>query len=246
MASGIRDSAYVFISRIGLLVFGIANQSCLAWFLGPADRGAFAVCLLYTTLLLVFFVVGCDVASVYFVSSKRMNISEGIIHTLIYGGAGSIVAMTVGWCLTQLPVEYFSKATQSQFNIALITIPTTLFSLVLSRLLTAVNRFKVFSILTLIGSLLQLALTFVFIKLFGWGVEGAFGAIIAGGVVMITINLSYFRRKLGFGWVSPSWQSLKEMLHYGLRYYVGKISNQVSTGCPTQGVSSAEAEPIAT
>ena len=228
MASGIRDSAYVFLSQIGLVVLGIANQSCLAWFLGPADRGAFAVCLIYATLLTIFFVVGCDVASIYFVSSKRMNISEGIIHTLIYGGTGAVVAMVVGWCLTWLPVEYFQKATHAQFNMALLSLPVTLFALILSRLLTAVDRFGAFGVITVAGSFLQLSLTFVFIRTFSWGVEGAFGAVIAAGLIMITITVLYFHQKLGLVWVSPSWQSLKEMFHYGLRYYVGKISNQVN------------------
>ncbi|MHC5117714.1 MAG: oligosaccharide flippase family protein [Planctomycetota bacterium] len=228
MASGVRDSAYVFVSQVGLLVLGIANQSCLAWFLGPADRGAFAVCLIYATLLTIFFVVGCDVASIYFVSSGKVNISEGIIQTLIYGGTGAALAMVVGWSLTWLPVEYFQKATHAQFNMALLSIPVTLFSLILSRLLTAVNRFGAFGVVTVLGSFLQLVLTFIFIRLFGWGVEGAFGAVISAGVIMITITLSYFHRNLGLTWVSPSWQSLKEMFHYGLRYYVGKISNQVN------------------
>lgn len=228
MASGIRDSVYVSFSQIILLILGIANQSCLAWFLGPADRGAFAVCLTYVTLLTIFFVVGCDTASIYFVSSGKVSLSEGVIQTFIYGGVGSLVAMVVGWCLMFFPVEFFMKASVSQFNIAILSIPVTLFSLLLSGLLTAVNHFKAFGIISIANSFLQLLLTVVFIEFFRWGVEGAFSATIAASSVTIFFTLVYFHHVLGLIWVRPSWLSLKEMFHYGLRYYVGKISNQVN------------------
>ena len=96
MASGIRDFSTVFSSRIVTLGAQLGIQSCLAWFLGPADRGSYAVCLMFATLLGLIFVVSLDVAGVYFVSSKRATLSEGITCTVLFGVISSALAIVVG------------------------------------------------------------------------------------------------------------------------------------------------------
>ena len=92
--SGIRDFNLTLGSKIVTLVVAIGTQSCLAWLLGPEGRGSYAVCIVFATLLNIIFAIGCDIASLYFVSSGRFSISEGITHALIYGGIASVLAIT--------------------------------------------------------------------------------------------------------------------------------------------------------
>ena len=106
MTSGIRDLSFTFISKIICLLLIIGMQSCLAWCLGPAGRGSYAVCLMFATLLSVILVVGCDTASVFFVSSRRFDISEGITYSLIYGGIGSALAIVAGLILMQFKIPF--------------------------------------------------------------------------------------------------------------------------------------------
>ena len=151
--SGIRDFNLTFGSKIITLVVAIGTQSCLAWFLGPGGMGSYAVCIVFATLLNIIFAIGCDVASVYFVSSGRFSISEGITHALIYGGVASVLAIATGWILMQLPLSFLDKADPTAFYLALALIPSSLFSLLFINLLTSVQRFDWFAIMLVVHGL---------------------------------------------------------------------------------------------
>jgi len=60
------------------------------------------------------------------------------------------------------------------------------------------------------------------------GVEGAMVAGIASNVLIMAAVLVLLRWKHGLGWVTPSLRGLYEMFHYGVRYYAGKLSNEVN------------------
>ena len=125
MASGLRDVTTTLGSRIAILFIAIGTQSCLAWSLGPALRGSYAICILFAALLTVVFVVGCDVAGLYFVASKKLTISEGIVHTLIYGLVGCVLAVLAGLVILQLPLEFVTKATPQALAQSWRGVPTT-------------------------------------------------------------------------------------------------------------------------
>ena len=222
--SGIRDFNLTFGSKIITLVVAIGTQSCLAWLLGPEGRGSYAVCIVFATMLNIIFAVGCDIASVYFVSSGRFSISEGITHALIFGGIASVLAITAGWILMQLPLSFLDKATPTAFCLALALIPSSLFSLLFINLLTSVQRFDWFAIMLVIHGLGQLLFTIIFVWVFPWGVNGALLANIIRGLIVILSILFFFRWKYNLILVRPSIKTLWKMFHYGARYYAGKIS----------------------
>ena len=225
MTSGIRDLSFTFISKIICLLLIIGMQSCLAWCLGPAGRGSYAVCLMFATLLSVILVVGCDTASVFFVSSRRFDISEGITYSLIYGGIGSALAIVAGLILMQFKIPFFEKASPAAFYLGLATIPTLLFSTIFVRLLTSIHQFGWFAIMSVACELYRLLFIIIFIWILPWGVKGALFGNFVGGAVAIFSTLILFRWKCGATLVKPSIRNLQEMFHYGVRYYAGKISN---------------------
>ena len=96
MATGFRDFNLTFGSKVAGLLISVAGQGCLAWVLGPSDRGSYAVCVIYETLLAVIFMVGCELAGVVFVSSGRLSLSEGITNSFILILAGSLLAVIAG------------------------------------------------------------------------------------------------------------------------------------------------------
>jgi len=228
MASVTRDFSITFVSKILLLGIGIGTQSCLAWFLGPGGRGSFAICFTYATILRLIFAVGCDIAGVYFVSSKRFTISEGIVHAFVYGGIGSILAIVTGLVLMQFHFSFFAKAEPLTFYLALASIPVHLFSYLLLLLVTAVHRFMWYAILSLWQATLTFLFTLLFVKLLGGGVNGAFLAILLSGLTAVLSTLVFFRWRYAWRWVRPTWQGLAAMFRYGARYYVGKVSNEVN------------------
>ena len=103
------DFGVTFISRIVVLATALGGQSCLAWILGPSGRGAYAVCILFGAMLTLVFLLGCDSASLYFVASRRITLSEGLVYTIIYGLIGSLLAVTAGLSFYSFPSNFFPR-----------------------------------------------------------------------------------------------------------------------------------------
>jgi len=228
MKAGIRDFGVTFGSRIGVMVLGMGSQSCLAWCLGLADRGSYAVCMLFATMLTLACLFGCEVAAQYFVASRRLTVSEGIMNVMIYGGLGCGLAVLVGLILLRMPLSFVTKADLSSFHLALVMIPLSFFSTTITNLLSAVSEFAWLAIVNVASYGLQVILLLVLVLLLDLGVNGALLAANLVSVASIVGVLALFRKKSGLRWAWPSWQSIGEMFRYGIQYYVGKISNQVN------------------
>ncbi|MCK4559559.1 MAG: oligosaccharide flippase family protein [Calditrichia bacterium] len=228
MSSGIRDFGVTFSSKIFILFISIGTQSCLAWVLGPGGRGSYAVCILFMTLLSLVFVIGCDYAGIYYVASKKISISEGVIYTFIFCGIGSLLAITAGLIIMQLPFSFLSKATSAEFHLSFVLIPISVFSQTVVQLFTAMRQFGWFSILTIVSGLSQFLATLAFVLVFKCGVKGALFANIVAGIIIIIISLTILNLKFQTRWMIPSLQNLIEMFFYDVRHYVGKLSSQIN------------------
>ena len=228
MTSGIRDLGATFGSKILVLVAGLGAQSCLAWMLKPAGRGSYAVCMIFAAVLSMVFVLGTDLAGRYFVASRRFTLSEGVVHILVCGAAGCVLAVGAGLVLLHLPLAFVSKAAPESFYLALVSIPTTLFSFTFMSLLVALRDFTWLAVFSTGNAVLLLALNVVLVGLIPWEVNGALLAIVVNGVVTMAASLVLFRRKYALTWARPTWRGISEMLHYGVRYYGGQISTRVN------------------
>jgi len=223
--TGIRDFLAIFGGRVGAMFLAIISQVILARVLGPAGRGSLYVCQVFQSVLALVFAVGCDVAAVYFVSSRRFSLSEGVTYTLLNGCISSTAAIITGWFLLSSGLEYFTKATTNEFQLALLLIPITIFRQVFQGLLTSVGRFGFFGMITLVQVLVQLICTIIFVWWAGWGVSGGIWATIAAsgvGLLMSVTVLFYFD---GARLIRPRLRKAGNMFYYGFRYYFGKISN---------------------
>lgn len=228
MASGVRDFSVTFGARIAVLLVSLLIQSCLAWFLEPAGRGSYAVCVLFATLLTIVCVLGCDVAAIYFVASKRMTLSRAVANASVHGGFGCLLAIIVGLAVLQLPISFVEKASPTAFYLALVTIPLSFFSSLLTHLLGALRAFTLLAVLMILGTVSQLAFTVLFVVVLDWGVNGALLALIVNNGLITLGTIELHRRRYGLGATRPSVADLGQMLSYGARYYVGKISNQMN------------------
>jgi O-antigen/teichoic acid export membrane protein len=227
-STGVKDAGYSFSSKILSLVLTVAGQSILAWTLGPGGRGSYAVCVLYATMLTLIFVLGCDIANTYLVASKKMTLSEGVVQTGLYGIGGSALAIGTGVFLMGFNWQIFFQAERHDFYIAIFSIPIGVFSTSYVQLLTAVKRFKAYAILSVGNAFFHLVFMLFFILLFRWGVTGALLSNTATSLLSVIITLIYFRKQFHITWAAPTLHHAKEMLGYGLRYYFGKLSNEVN------------------
>ena len=176
MTAGFKDLSWSLGSRVASTVFAVAVQSCLAWFLGPEGRGAYAVCLVFASLIGIVFELGTDTAGAYMVASGRLSLSKGLIACMLLAGGMGIAGMGAGALLLQLPLEYFTKADMSSFWISLLMIPLLLIYQSMMRLMTAIKRFDAYALFAFVYSFVSLASVVLLVHVMGWGVNGALWA----------------------------------------------------------------------
>lgn len=232
MLAGFRDFGVTTGGKVGKILLGILTQSILAWRLGPADRGSLAICLVLTTSLVILFSLASDIAVVYFVSSKRFSISEGVIYTIFYGLVASAAAIGAGLLALRLPIAFFGQASPGEFRLALWLIPVYLLGVDLPRLFTAVYRFKIFALLSLGHSFFQLLFTFVFVWLLRGSVRESLWASMASSGIIVIVSLVLFKTECGLRWARPSAAKISAMIKYGSSYYLAKVSNMANLQAP--------------
>lgn len=228
MASGIRDSLVTFASRVASVLLSFASQSCLAWFLGPAGRGSYAVCLVFANVLSMICMIGLDNGCHYFVASKKATISQGVVHLGFLGAMGSALAMAAGVFALMLPLAYFQKADADSFRLALLFIPLNFFGTHLPMLLTSIRDFTWYAIIFTLRVVAQLGGIVLFTGIMGWGVNGVLLAFIAAAALAAVLALAVMRIKHGLKAALPSLGLVRGVLSYGCRYYFGKLSNLVN------------------
>ena len=236
MRSGIRDVGITGLSKVLTLLVGLAGLSMQGLCLGAAGRGSFSVCITFYTILSLLFVIGGGASSIYHVASKKHSISEGVVNTWVYILLGSLAGMAAGFAMLLLPPQYmphalasfFAKADPRDFYLAMVLVPIGSLSSTLILLLPALGDFTWFGLLSLLQAVLQLALYAALIWLVPLGVSGAMLAVILTNLIIIALVMLVLARKHNMRMVAPSMAKLREMLSYGLRYYVVTISNQMN------------------
>ncbi|MCD4689926.1 polysaccharide biosynthesis C-terminal domain-containing protein [bacterium] len=224
-STGAKDTAVAFTSRIIVLLISLAIQSTLAWLLGPDGRGAYAVCLLFATLLGTCFAFGMDTAGQYFVASKRMSVSEGVWATV--GGllAASLVAVLVGRVLMEFDLAFLAKAPRDSFYVALAVVPFHVVGQGCILLLVGLGRIKWMAVTAIVNAVTQLAAALLLIRWLGLGVNGALLAIVAAGAVNILLGFTAFRREGALKRIRFKLSHTKRIVAYGARFYVARLSS---------------------
>jgi O-antigen/teichoic acid export membrane protein len=228
MASGVRDFVMTFGAKILILACTIGAQSCLARMLHAEGRGSYAVAVLFGTMLNLIFLVGTDVAGRYFVANRRFTISEGVAHILACGLIGCAAAVGAGLVLMQLPLAFLEKATPLCFYLALATIPVSVLSVASLTMLATLRDFGWYAGIGIASAVSYLVLNVLFLWVFQWDVAGGMLAIIVNGVLTVAVGMAVLRRRHGLVAAWPTWKGIREMFGYGIRYYAGRISNQVN------------------
>lgn len=228
MRIGFLDFSVTFLTRIVVLVATMGAQSCLAWVLGPGGRGSYAVCLIFSVILTLVFLLGCESGCIYFVAAKQFTPSEGFVYACIYSVIGSSLAVIAGLIILQFPFEFLNKATIDEFYIAILSIPFGVFSTILVRLFIALKEISCFATISIVKAVAHLILVLVLVWLFNTGVEGALFGNILSDILVIILCLYYLRTRFQVRFVTPNLSKMKKIFYYGLRYYVGKVSNQAN------------------
>ena len=223
-----RDLGFSFAARMGTMVLSIANQSALAWFLGSAERGAFAVASIYANMLGVIFIFGIDQAGQYYVASGKLPRAEGTRATLATGVMLSVLAVVTGGLLLGMDIEYFSKAPPEAFLIALALVPFLILNVCTSMIMMAFRLFRDLAIVSIGAAVIQVLSIGLFVVALGMGVDGALWCSVVSGFVQLVWSVRILYRCGALESVRVRWADFYALLSYGARTYVGSITVTVN------------------
>lgn len=228
MKSGIRDVFQTFGARVVTIVFGIGIQSCLAWFLQPSGRGSYAVCLVFASVIAVVCTFGIDVAGNYCIASRRFSLSEGIMSTLLLAGLGSAIGVAAGLIAVDSSLAFFSKASRTSFELAIVYIPLQIAALCTQQFLVAVMEFGFLSLMIVFQGAFQLVLVILLVAILRWDAEGALLSSVLSSAFINIATLIYLWHKYEIHFVKPKYEHIRAMIGYGARYYIASISNMLN------------------
>ncbi len=228
ISSGARDTAITFFTRLLVMAASLGIQSALAWLLGPAGRGSYAVCILFAMMLGVVFALSVDRAGQYLIASGRAQVVDGVLVTLTAGLAGSILGVAAGYVLIRSGAEFFTKATAFSFKLSLILVPLNVLSESLIFLLMGIRRFAWMSRIAVVRVTTHLAATLVLVWGLDLGVNGALVALMLGNAVSIVVGLSFLRSQYGLAPRRLRGRDFAALLSYGVRYWIANLGSQMN------------------
>lgn len=223
-SSTLRDTAIVFSTTALGLVTSLATQSCLAWFLEPAGRGAFAVCTTFASVAAVVFGLATDRAVQYHVIARELSVGRAMTIAFVTLMASAGVAIAISWVLIGSSHPFFEKADAGSFRIALLLIPFVALGNALSLLLGGVGRFTAMGALNLLTIVANLLFTVLLVGLAGQGVDGAIWALVLARALVVALEWrAVAQSSQGLEW--PRLADIRRVVSYGLRFYVARLGN---------------------
>lgn len=224
MGTFTKNTAFTLIARVLNLILGMATSIIVARLLGPEGKGIYSLVILLPSFITAFTSLGIGPATVYYVARKQYPFQEifgnNIFLSLLIG-AGSV---TIGLIVVLFfQGVAFPDVPQHYLLIALALIPLTLFVGYIQNIFLGMQRVRDFNVV----SLVQAALTLIFVSIALWGIrDGIVGAIIANIVASLLVSVGlFFRTKKVAGGVSfssnPSY--LKKISTYGIKAHLSNV-----------------------
>lgn len=223
--SGGQDVAVVFATRIGVVLLGVLVQAMLARMLLPDGRGAYAVCLVFATMLGMVCTPGAQQGAQQFVMTRQTSVSQAVSCALAICVVGGGLAVALSLPLLGSEIAYFEKADRSSFHIALALLPIIAFALAMEHQLAALRRFGRLASASLLRMVANVVAIAVLVWMCDLGVYGALWALIGANAVMIVVCMWDLRRHCGLVFRLPETLHMARILGYGMRYHVARVGD---------------------
>ena len=210
-----------------LVLAGLATQSLLARVLAPEGRGAFAVCVMFGTILGVIFTPGADRGAQYVVIAGKQSLSRGVFVGLTLALVGTSLSIGVGILLIASPIEFFQKAEPTSFHLALALMPLSVILTVLQLQLAGLRRFAKLALLSALQSGWYVGAIVALVWAFDRGVDGALIALMSSYALSSWLMLYDLRRAGGLVFEPPTIMDFREVLDYGRKYHVARVGSVI-------------------
>ena len=222
-ASGRQAVAILLVSQALYIAIGLLNKSLLAYSLLPEGLGAYVVCVLFGALAGTIGTLATERGVQYFVTAKRMSVSEGTSIAFAICLIGSAVAATAALPLIHSGFSFFLKADERSFYLAILLIPSSSLMFAARLQLQGLRRFTQLAVISLIQAAVGVASILMLVWGLGLGVNGAILSLFLGHLVLIAACVADLRRHCGLVLEFPSREGVKRVLFYGFKEYVARV-----------------------
>lgn len=216
------DVVLMLTTRVGVLLLGVATTVLVARSLGPSGRGTVAVALSFTMLLVQFGTLGLSTANPFFTATSpadRARIVSNSVWLALAVGA-LLVAVGLGVRLW-LPVVV-RGVELTEMAVALAAIPAALAAVFFQSVLLGEGRTVAYNLAELALAVLNFAVLFAGLAVFGLGVTGAI-ALIASGNILSALTWFLLLARGGASIQPPDLELARRMFGYGFRIYIAAV-----------------------
>jgi len=214
-----------FFTQVLRVALSVAKAAIIARWLGPEGKGMLALALLVPGMLGLFLSGGIGTANVYYVGSRRLDVSTltansiGFALLAAFVGFGVVLASAAaGW------LEVVVRGVPTWIVlIAMLGFPTGLLNGFFSTILQGLQRIVTLNLINLFQSTLTLLLTILFVIEFQLGLLGALLASLGSGVFGLIVFGTILNRQGGV--FSPRWSYpvMRSTLSFGLKGHIGNV-----------------------
>lgn len=222
-----KSGAITFLTQVIVFVIGFAASIILARYLGPTDRGVYALIILIPSFLGALGTLGIEISNVYFSANKKYKLdditSNSLILSIVLGLI--IILIFLGVYFTGLLDAYFHKNNITTFYLylALFTLPLILLNGFLNRILLGAGEIFKFNSISIYQNIFQLILLIFLLIIFTQGLLGTVVAYIITTIcetLLVILSIS----KVANIRLSFNTKLLKDSICYGGKGYVGNIT----------------------
>ena len=222
--------AWTFATRVVMIFNSLAAGIIVAHWLGAEGVGQLAVINVAVATIVQLGSFGLPSSNTYFIAQDQARFRSAALNSLMFAlGVGSVLALTLS-ALASLRPDWFGFDSARLINIAAISIPFQLITLIGLNILLAVGKVRQFNILDLVSQsfvLINAVLVWLLIK-------GDLGTLVLWNTVtsvVVSIVIAFLLVMSAKSLAQSKWRAdialLRRMITYGLKFHVSILAGAI-------------------
>ena len=221
--SSIKNISTLLSSQVVTMLIGMIIQVIIARLLLPEGRGVYAICIMFASMMGVITYLGNEYGIRYLLLRRVINLQEAFRYLLLTCAIALLISFAIFFIVKNFDIGFFGKATQKQFFLSLLLVPTQLISVQINVFLTINKKFKDAAKMIVYGEVFKLVVMSIALLQVST-VEMALMSMILTNLLIIflyTARYDLFSKKD----VTLKFSNLKSIYLYGFKSFFLTLNN---------------------
>jgi O-antigen/teichoic acid export membrane protein len=224
------DVALTLVTRLLMIVNSVGAGIIVAHWLGAQGVGELAVINVAVTTIVQLGSLGLPSANTYFIAQDRNHFRVAAVNSSLFAvGVGSLLALGLG-LLAVTRGDWFGFIPPAVIQIAALSIPFQLLTLIGLNILLAVGKVREFNLLDLAAQTFVLLNAVIVLVVFSSGLE-ALVTLNTAASILVAVVIVLFLLVSGRKLASSRWRAdvslLRRMITYGLKFHISILAGAI-------------------